>query len=147
MPGFYTEADYENSIIELFQNMGYHYVYGPDVDRDFSSPLYEVELDAALHCLNPTMPEDAIADALFKLKNFENAELVQKNVVFMDYIQQTVMLQCELWTDNNDMRGQDETYAERLGQYAKVSYDIGRESQDLIMVAEEPAPYEKKENK
>ena len=69
MPGFYTEADYENSIIELFQNMGYHYVYGPDVDRDFSSPLYEVELDAALHCLNPTMPEDAIADALFKLKN------------------------------------------------------------------------------
>ena len=74
MPGFYTKADYENSIIELFQNMGYHYVYGPDVDRDFSSPLYEVELDAALHCLNPTMPEDAIADALFKLKNFENAE-------------------------------------------------------------------------
>ena len=33
------------------------------------------------------MPEDAIADALFKLKNFENAELVQKNAVFMDYIQ------------------------------------------------------------
>ena len=85
MSGFYTEADYENSIIELFQNMGYRYVYGPDVERDFSSPLYEVELNDALHRLNPTMPEDAIADALFKLKNFENAELVQKNAVFMDY--------------------------------------------------------------
>ena len=87
MSGFYTEADYENSIIELFQNMGYRYVYGPDVDRDFYSPLYEEELNAALRRLNPTMPEDAIADALFKLKNFENAELVQKNAVFMDYIQ------------------------------------------------------------
>ncbi len=87
MSGFYAEADYENSIIELFQNMGYRYVYGPDVERDFSSPLYEIELNDSLHRLNPTMPEDAIVDALFKLKNFENAELAQKNAVFMDYIQ------------------------------------------------------------
>lgn len=87
MSGFYTEADYENSIIELFQNMGYRYVYAPDLERDFRSPVYEEELLSALHRLNPTMPEDAITDALFKLKNFENAELVQKNELFMDYLQ------------------------------------------------------------
>ena len=87
MSGFYTEADYENSIIELFQSMGYRYVYAPDLERDFHSPLYEEELVSALHRLNPGMPEDAITDALFKLKNFENAELVQKNELFMDYIQ------------------------------------------------------------
>ncbi|MBR1598975.1 MAG: type I restriction endonuclease subunit R [Lachnospiraceae bacterium] len=87
MSQFYTEADYENSIIELFQNMGYRYVYAPDLDRDFKSPLYEDELSAALHRINPNMPENAINDALYKLKNFENAELVQKNAVFMDYIQ------------------------------------------------------------
>ena len=87
MSGFYTEADYENSIIELFQNMGYRYVYAPDLERDFRSPLYEEELLSALHRLNPTMPEDAITDALFKLKNFENAEPVQKNELFMDYLQ------------------------------------------------------------
>ena len=87
MSGFYTEADYENSIIELFQNMGYRYVYAPDLERDFHSPLYEEELVSALHRLNPKMPEDAITDALFKLKNFENAELVQKNELFMDYLQ------------------------------------------------------------
>ena len=87
MSGFYTEADYENSIIELFQNMGYRYVYAPDLERDFRSPLYEEELTSALHRLNPGMPEDAITDALFKLKNFENAELVQKNELFMDYLQ------------------------------------------------------------
>ncbi len=83
----FTEADYENSIIELFQNMGYKYVYAPDLERDFSSPLYDTELNDALHRLNPNMPEDAISDALFKLKNFENADLVQKNSVFMDYLQ------------------------------------------------------------
>ena len=87
MPEFYTEADYESSIIELFQNMGYRYVYAPDLERDFRSPLYEEELLSALHRLNPKMPEDAITDALFKLKNFENAELVQKNELFMDYLQ------------------------------------------------------------
>ena len=87
MSGFYAEADYENSIIELFQNMGYRYVYAPDLERDFRSPLYEEELTSALHRLNPGMPEDAITDALFKLKNLENAELVQKNELFMDYLQ------------------------------------------------------------
>lgn len=90
MSGFYTEADYENSIIELFQNMGYRHVYGPDIERDFYSPLYEDELTAALYKINPLMPEEAINDALFKLTNFENAELVQKNAVFMDYIQHGV---------------------------------------------------------
>lgn len=68
MSGFYTEADYENSIVELFRNMGYRHVYGPNIERDFSSPLYEEELDAALRRLNPTMPQDAIADALYILK-------------------------------------------------------------------------------
>lgn len=87
MTAFYTEADYENSIIELFQNMGYRHVYGPDVDRDFYSPLYDDELESALVRLNPNMPSDAISDALYKLKNFENADLVQKNEVFMDYLQ------------------------------------------------------------
>lgn len=87
MSGFYTEADYESSVIELFQNMGYQHIYAPDLERDFRSPLYEDELDDAIHRLNPTLPDDAISDALYKLKNFENAELVQKNELFMEYLQ------------------------------------------------------------
>ena len=88
MPGLYTEADYENSVIELFRNdLGYDYAYGPDIERDFYSPLYEDILLDSLYNLNRGLPEDAIQDALFKLKNFENGELVQKNAVFMDYLQ------------------------------------------------------------
>lgn len=90
MSGVYTEADYENTIIELFRHMGWQYVYGPDLERDYHDPLYEDELEGALHRINPTMPESAIQDALFKLKNFENADLIQKNAAFTDYIQHGV---------------------------------------------------------
>ena len=83
-----NENAYESSIIELFQNMGYVHVYGPDIEnRDFASPLYDEVLEEALVRLNPKLPQAAINEALFKLRNFENAELVQKNAIFMDYLQ------------------------------------------------------------
>ena len=88
MSGLYTESDYENSIIELFQNtLEYEYIYGPDIERDFYSPLYEDVLIDSLYHLNRNLPNDAIQEALHKLKNFENGELVQKNATFMDYLQ------------------------------------------------------------
>lgn len=87
MSGFYTEADYENSVIELLEGMGYIHVYGPDIERDFRSPLYDEVLESYIADLNSSLPEDAIADALYKLRNFENGELVQKNELFMDYLQ------------------------------------------------------------
>ncbi len=90
MSGFYTEADYENSVIELFESMDYIHVYGPDIERDFHSPLYDDVLEDSIVHLNPELPKDAIADALFKLRNFENGELVQKNELFMDYLQNGV---------------------------------------------------------
>ncbi len=88
MSKFFIEADYENSIIELFQNdLGYEYVYGPDIERDFYCPLYEDVLLESLYRLNRGLPDDAIQEALYKLKTFENGELVQKNAIFMDYLQ------------------------------------------------------------
>lgn len=86
MPGF-TEADYENSVLELFRNLGYKYVYGPDLERDYKNPLYEDVLIESLSRLNPTLPEAAIQDALYKLHNFENGTLLQQNTVFMNYLQ------------------------------------------------------------
>lgn len=103
MTAFYTEADYENSIIELFQEMGYQHLYGPDIERDFKNPLYESELLSALSRINPDMPDDAISDALIKLKNFENAELVQKNAVFMDYLQHGI--EVRYWVKGEERSG------------------------------------------
>ena len=87
----YTEANFENSIIDLFQNnLEYDYLYGPNIERDFYNPVYEEVLLDSLHRLNNGAPDDAIQDALFKIKNFENGELVQKNAIFMDYLQNGV---------------------------------------------------------
>ena len=88
MMNFFREEDYEKSLIELFQNdLEYEYVYGPDIERDFYSPFYEDILIESLYRINHGATNDAIQDALFKLKNYENGELVQKNAIFMDYLQ------------------------------------------------------------
>lgn len=41
MSAFCTEADYENSINELFESeLGYTHVFGPDLEtRDFTCPI------------------------------------------------------------------------------------------------------------
>lgn len=83
----FTEDSYEQSIIQLFEDMGYSHVYGPNIERDFYSPLYDDVLNDSISKLNPTLPNAAIQDALYKLKNYENASLTNKNRVFMDYLQ------------------------------------------------------------
>ena len=82
----FTEADYENSIVELFQNMGYQHMYGPDIERDFYCPLYKGVLIDYINRLNPSLPEEAISDAMYKLQNYESGDIVQKNGLFMDYM-------------------------------------------------------------
>ena len=87
----YNEESYENSIIDLFENdLQYQHVYGPNIERDFYSPLYEDVLLESIERINDGLSQSAIDDALYKLKNFENGELVQKNMVFMDYLQNGV---------------------------------------------------------
>lgn len=87
----YLEENYENSIIELFQkDLGYDYVYGPSVERDFNSPLYEEVLLDSLYRINKSLPKEAIEEALHKLTNYELGDLVSKNETFMDYLQNGV---------------------------------------------------------
>lgn len=87
MSADYNEEAYENALIELFQNMGWEHVYGPDVERDWHSPLYDSVLEDSIRRLNPKATPAAIDEALLKLRHFENAELKKKNALFMDYLQ------------------------------------------------------------
>ena len=88
---FFNEAAYENAIIDLFQNeLDYSYVYGPDVERDFTSPLYDEVLEESLRRINKGAPYDAIQDALHRLRNIENGALPQKNAIFTDFLQNGV---------------------------------------------------------
>lgn len=87
MPALFTEDTYEQAIIELFENMGYEHIYAPDYERDYTNPLLESVLKGSLVRINSDLPEEAIQEAISKIKNFDTGSLLQKNVIFMDYLQ------------------------------------------------------------
>ncbi|MDR3279643.1 MAG: type I restriction endonuclease subunit R [Synergistaceae bacterium] len=87
----YTEANYESAVIEIFRDtLGYNYVYAPDITRDYADPIYSEELLPSLRRINPKLPEAALTEAVYKLRNVEGGTLLQKNVQFMDYLQNGV---------------------------------------------------------
>ncbi|WP_294621464.1 type I restriction endonuclease subunit R [uncultured Bilophila sp.] len=84
----YSESNYENAVLEIFRSsLGYNYIYGPDFERDYHKPFHETALRDALLCINAHMPRQAVTEALSKLENLESGSLLQKNMVFMDYLQ------------------------------------------------------------
>jgi len=91
MSSFYNENAYEQCLLELFRDtLGWDYRYGPDVERDVRSPLYESVLEDSIRRINPKAPAEAIEEALNKVRHFENDDLVKQNALFMDYIQNGV---------------------------------------------------------
>ena len=87
----YTEANYEGAVLEVFRDvLGYAYAYGPDVARDYADALHMGELLPALRRVNPKLPEAALNEAVYKLRNFEGGDLPKKNRAFMEYLQNGV---------------------------------------------------------
>jgi len=87
----YTESHFEEAVIELLcEHLGYNYLYGPDISRDYRDPLFEDVLKDSLAAVNSSLPAEAINDAVYKLKNFETGSTLQKNTTFMDYLQNGV---------------------------------------------------------
>ena len=88
----FTEDMFEQAVIELFENMGYTHIYAPDMERDYSSPLLDSVLMDSLVKLNKGLPLDAITEAINKLRNFDTGSLLQKNMQFMDYLQNGIQV-------------------------------------------------------
>ena len=86
----FTEELFEQAVIELLEKMGYTHIYAPDMERDYSSPLLDAVLQDSLVKLNKGLPLDAIQEAIAKLRDFDTGSLLQKNMQFMDYLQNGV---------------------------------------------------------
>ena len=97
----YTEENYENAILQLFEKLGYEYVYGPSVERDYSDPLFGSKLRLWLSAINPNLPIEAIDEAIYKIRNFESNQLEIKNSIFCDYLQNGVEVSYRL---NNEQK-------------------------------------------
>ena len=95
MPGI-TEAEYEQALIELFQSLEgkqYRYEYGPDIERDYTNPILDDVLQESLRRINPTLPIDAIDDAIKKLHRIEGSSLYECNFKFTQMLQYGVEVQ------------------------------------------------------
>ena len=90
MTSVFTETTFEQAIIELFESMGYTHLYAPDLERDYADPLLRDALREALARINPGLPEDAVEEALDKVRNLDAGSLAQKNQRFTDYLQNGV---------------------------------------------------------
>ena len=78
----FTEANYENAIIELLsEQMGYTHLYGPDVEREYSQPLHLDLVRSSLQDINQGKPAEAVEEAIVRITTFEGGALVQKNEI------------------------------------------------------------------
>ena len=111
----FTEDTFEQAVIELFENMGYTHIYAPDMDRtDYSRPLLDDVLRDCLVRLNRNLPVTAIDEAILKLNDFDAGSLLQKNMVFMDYLQNGI-------TVKYAVNGEERSSVVRLIDYADAA--------------------------
>ena len=86
----HTEESYENTLIALFQELGYAYECGYDVERDYRNPYYEEDLRDALQRQNPMLSAEVLNEAFRLVTHVNEGILEQRNEQLMDYVQNGV---------------------------------------------------------
>ena len=86
----HIEANYENTLIALFQELGYAYECGYDVERDYRNPYYEEDLRNALQRQNPMLSAEVLNEAFRLVTHVNEGTLEQRNETLMDYVQNGV---------------------------------------------------------
>jgi len=85
-----TESDIEEFTIDLLENLGYHYIYAPDIAPDSDTPERESfedvllleRLQNAVGKINPKIPAEAREDALKQIQRLSSPELIANNESF-----------------------------------------------------------------
>jgi type I restriction enzyme R subunit len=86
----FTESIIEQAAIDWFTDLGYSYVFGPDIACDgprperasYSEVVLPTRLSAALSRLNPSIPPEALEDAFKKILRFPSPALLTSNREF-----------------------------------------------------------------
>jgi type I restriction enzyme R subunit len=89
-----TENNIEAFAIELFERLGYHYVYAPSIAPDAETPERESfeqvlllkRLQTAIHRINPAIPHDAQAEAVKEIQRIASHDLTTNNELFHRYL-------------------------------------------------------------
>lgn len=85
-----TENNIEDFTIALLEELGYDYIYAPDIGPDSNHPerasyeevLLSRRMSAAVKRINPTIPQDAQDEALKEVHRIHSPELLTNNESF-----------------------------------------------------------------
>ena len=85
-----TEFDIEQFAISLLENLGYEYIYAPNIAPDSKTPERESfeqvlllgRLQNAVKRINPSIPAGAQADAIKEIQRISSPELLANNETF-----------------------------------------------------------------
>lgn len=77
-----TENEIELFAIELFEKLGYSYIYAPELERNHEEILLKDRLLNAVEKINPSLPQSAIEDAIKQIERIKSSELLSDNETF-----------------------------------------------------------------
>lgn len=81
-----NESDLEKLFLEILSNIGYSIAFGPDLspggkyqEREYSESILSERLREHLRIINPEFPEEAIEDAVRRVRKNQNQDLINNN--------------------------------------------------------------------
>lgn len=78
----FKESNVEEAIIEQLQELGYEYLYGPEIERDYKEPILKEVFYDSLYKINKDITGDIADEVYRKVRNFRNVDLVEANYEF-----------------------------------------------------------------
>ena len=98
-----TESDLEQLALTWFQDTGWEFRHGPDIAPDTETPertdyrqvLLHTQLRAALHRLNPDVPDAVLDEVLHHIAKPDHPSLIQSNRAFHEALIDGVPVEVE----------------------------------------------------
>ncbi|MFW5852508.1 MAG: type I restriction endonuclease subunit R [Nanoarchaeota archaeon] len=96
-----TEQDIENVTLEMLQELGYEVVHGPDITPDSENPkrkrwddvILEDDLRQAIEKLNPKLPDEAVEEAIKKVRRLNSKTTIKNNEQFHTFLIEGIPLE------------------------------------------------------
>lgn len=87
------ESDVEDLFLDILSNIGYSIEFGPDIspggkkrEREYSDPILTYRLKERIQLINPEIPNEAIDEAIRKIRKNNSQELVSNNHDFHNLV-------------------------------------------------------------
>ncbi len=78
----FKEEQVEQAIIEQLQGLGYEYLYGPEIERDYKEVILKDIFLNSIFKINPDITQDIADEVYRRIRTFTNIGLVQANYEF-----------------------------------------------------------------